>query len=342
MVALQGAAGEGGLGDDPALERAVAALQDAAVDPEAWPAALELSPSCAAPWVRTQVVSLLIVQRGGSQVLLNQKRSTESRRTRRQFICETAVAGSISLVPHAAAAGGFFGDVVEGLCGGCGLGRSLDREHEKLGNPLDVPGRILRESGVETLGPLLAQAIRYSRNDARSAGTRPIPQDILALLADFYSMKLLSRVEYRVGQGHELSAQANSIRFGDASAVTLIDTVVFADPWDARNNDTLWAHEVFHVNQYSSWGLSDFAKRYVRNWREVENEAYSAQTEYEQRVLAQKQQTNSRPDHSTWPSSAPAAVCATPFGACGMAVPIPMGSSCYCQTWQGPIWGVGQ
>jgi len=33
--------------------------------------------------------------------------------------------------------------------------------------------------------------------------------------------------------------------------------------------------------------------------------------------------------------------CQTNFGACGMAVPIPIGSSCYCPSYAGPIWGAG-
>ena len=96
----------------------------------------------------------------------------------------------------------------------------------------------------------------------------------------FYPASLLDNVRYRVGQGHELSVQANSIRFGDAVAVALIDTIVFADQWDAQNNVVLWAHELRHIDQYRRWGLTDFGKRYVRSYRRVEEEAENAEREF--------------------------------------------------------------
>lgn len=38
----------------------------------------------------------------------------------------------------------------------------------------------------------------------------------------------------------------------------------------------------------------------------------------------------------------PASHCVTTYGNCRMAVPIPIGSSCYCPTPSGPIWGYGR
>ena len=162
------------------------------------------------------------------------------------------------------------------------------------------------------------------------------------------SADLLNRVTYRVGQGHELSVQANSMRFGDARAVALIDTIVFASSWDAENNDVLWAHEMKHVEQYHSWGLSDFAKRYVRNWQAVENDAARAENAYAQlrhRFTAPPTQRRQLPPARFQPPPTPpqfARICATPYGVCQMGVAIPLGSSCYCMTPQGQIWGVGR
>ncbi|ARN73957.1 hypothetical protein [Oceanicoccus sagamiensis] len=42
------------------------------------------------------------------------------------------------------------------------------------------------------------------------------------------------------------------------------------------------------------------------------------------------------------PSATPARVCATPYGSCPMAEPIPLGSSCYCPGSSGPVWGIGR
>jgi hypothetical protein len=39
-----------------------------------------------------------------------------------------------------ALAQGVIGGLIEGLCGGCGVGRALDDVHRQLGNPLDQAG----------------------------------------------------------------------------------------------------------------------------------------------------------------------------------------------------------
>ncbi len=56
--------------------------------------------------------------------------------------------------------------------------------------------------------------------------------------------------------------------------------VVFKEQNDALYNPVLWAHELTHVIQYQDWGIGDFAKRYVRNYRSVEQTAYDAETRY--------------------------------------------------------------
>jgi len=49
---------------------------------------------------------------------------------------------------------------------------------------------------------------------------------------------------------------ALSFRFGDASAITLDDVVMFRNESDAQNNPVLWAHELAHVMQHEWWGFS--------------------------------------------------------------------------------------
>ncbi|MBL4645273.1 MAG: DUF4157 domain-containing protein [Rhizobiales bacterium] len=179
---------------------------------------------------------------------------------------------SIGVSAQPGFAGGFLGDIVEGICGGCGLGTAFDKGHDKLGNPLDVPGRIRREAAVEVLGPALGEAIRHSRNDARAAGTHPIPDWIKFQMSPFFDQDILNRVQYRIGGGGDLSVQANAIRYGEANGVALIDTIVF-DTERSSSNLTLWSHELYHIIQFRLWGRSDFGKRYVRSSATVEADA---------------------------------------------------------------------
>ena len=190
----------------------------------------------------------------------------------------------VASFPQMSQAQGLIGGLIESACGGCGIGRALDDLHEDaLGNVLDLPARFVRESVVEVAGPALAEVIRHSRDDARRAGTQAIPRDIYRKMLSVYPQKLLDSVEYRIGQGNELSVQANSFRFGDVTAVALIDTVVFQSDYQARYNDILWAHELKHIEQYQRWGLTDFGKRYVRSARRVEEEAANAARDYAHR-----------------------------------------------------------
>lgn len=120
------------------------------------------------------------------------------------------------------------GGGLEQLCGNCGVGEALDRVHDGIGNPLDIPGRVVCESRVETLGPVVGEAIRHSRNDIRAAGTARIPDEIKYVLSQFYSEEIFPSVRYKVGSSSEFNVAANAFRLGsDITAIALIDTVVF-------------------------------------------------------------------------------------------------------------------
>jgi hypothetical protein len=123
----------------------------------------------------------------------------------------------------------------------------------------------------------LQQALRQSRNEARSGATAPIPFKIWKAVGCLYDdRKLLESVRYKIGDDEARNIANLSIRFGDAYAVTLIDTIVFAKKADALENVDLWAHELWHVKQFRDWGEREFAIRYVRDHRAVEAEAYAA------------------------------------------------------------------
>jgi uncharacterized protein DUF4157 len=149
-----------------------------------------------------------------------------------------------------------------------------------LAQVIKIPDQVdhaIRDALTEVGAPALQQALRQSRNDARSGATAPIPLKIWKAVSCLYDdRKLLESVRYKIGDDGTSNVANLSIRYGDAYAVTLIDTIVFAKRTDALENVDLWAHELWHVKQFRDWGEREFAIRFVRNHRAVEDEAYAA------------------------------------------------------------------
>jgi Domain of unknown function (DUF4157) len=143
------------------------------------------------------------------------------------------------------------------------------------GTDLTLPLEAALETSLQIATAALANALVTSRDAAWAAGTRPIPPHIRQALLPWYPADLLDSIEYRSGITEDATLQSLSIRYGEATAVTTIDTITFANPWDAENNVALWAHEVKHVEQVRRWGLVGFAHRYVRDHQAVEAEAYA-------------------------------------------------------------------
>ncbi len=139
-----------------------------------------------------------------------------------------------------------------------------------------LPGsKVAIDIGIDIAASALANALVTSRDAAWAAGTRPIPPHIRQALLTWYPAELLDSVEYRTGIIEDATLQSLSIRFGEATAVTTIDTITFANAWDAENDIALWAHEVKHVEQFRRWGLMEFARAYVIDHQAVEAEAYA-------------------------------------------------------------------
>ena len=87
-------------------------------------------------------------------------------------------------------------------------------------------------------------------------------------------------VRYKIGDNGFASLAHLLEQGGAASAVTLIDVVVFRGPSEAADLST-WAHELTHVDQYRDWGVHSFAVQYARNWRSVEDPAYAKGNGYQ-------------------------------------------------------------
>jgi hypothetical protein len=143
------------------------------------------------------------------------------------------------------------------------------------GLPFETAGHAAREIGIDYATASLANALVLSRDAAWAAGTQPMPPHIRQALLAWYPASLLDSVEYRTGIAEDSSLQTLAIRYGEATAITLIDTIVFADARAAETDIALWAHEVKHVEQFQRWGLMGFAEAYVRDHQAVEAEAYA-------------------------------------------------------------------
>lgn len=124
---------------------------------------------------------------------------------------------------------------------------------------------------------------------------------------------------------------------------------------DQRSLVSTLGHELHHLRQYRRWGGDDFKCRYSKEMAAghgqeranyVEREAY----EYEDQVKAawdnalsfrgQPPSSMAQPVHpipAPYPQLSPR--CGTPMGACLMNGAGPIGASCWCPSWQGPIQG---
>jgi hypothetical protein len=229
-------------------------------------------------------------------------------------------------------------------------GRALDDANREVKRVVPLYGQledavtqpirhVTTEAAVEATAPVLKNLILMSRNDALSAGATPLPPEVIWEFSGFYSQEVLS-VYWRVGQGHDLSLQANSFRFGDRAAIVL-DTVMVFRSWSDANSLWLWAHELAHVEQYRAWGIDDFTKRYIRDYAQIENDANRRADEFMAFRQRRMSQMLTQPDLSPLPMQRPqqnGSLCQTPINSCPWFGPI--GWSCICASPVGLQQGV--
>lgn len=154
---------------------------------------------------------------------------------------------------------------------------------------LCVPDPVrVREDGLNMAATRLEAWLLQSRQAALRAGTEPIPLMIRAQLAPFYDEALIDSVRYRVGITDEMDAATVMLQNPDVQAVTLVDVVVFRDAGAAAEDAALWAHELWHVQQYREWGTDGFAQRYTRDFQSVEGPAYEMQARVRRALREQK------------------------------------------------------
>lgn len=136
----------------------------------------------------------------------------------------------------------------------------------------------VREAMIAGPGEALTVYIRESRNSAIGTA-QPIPPHIRTQLQGFVAESTLDRVRYKVGDNGLINLGGVTVRYGDASAITLDELVVFADQSGAEDL-ALWVHELYHVEQFAGWGVRDFAIKYVRDHGAIERPAYARANEY--------------------------------------------------------------
>ena len=137
----------------------------------------------------------------------------------------------------------------------------------------DVANAINELQASVLSGPTLERAIIASHDTAIN-GAMPIPPLIRQQLTGYASEDSMDRVRFKIGDNGFANLAHLLEQGGAASAVTLIDVVVFRGPSEA-DDLSIWAHELTHVDQYREWGVHSFAVQYTRNWHSVEDPAYA-------------------------------------------------------------------
>jgi hypothetical protein len=119
----------------------------------------------------------------------------------------------------------------------------------------------------------LTGLIDGARQQAIADGVRPIPPVVYRALLGYFPSTLLQRARFATGASRPLTLPALAFSYGDATAITLGDVILFKSERVAEANLKIWAHELTHVMQYERWGVGGFADRYVRDSGSVEQEA---------------------------------------------------------------------
>jgi hypothetical protein len=119
----------------------------------------------------------------------------------------------------------------------------------------------------------LAGLIDGARRQAIADGVRPMPAAEYRSLLGYFPAALLRKCRFAVGNSRALTLPALSFSYGDATAITLGDVVLFKTERAAETDLKVWAHELTHVMQYQRWGIEGFAEHYVHDSGAVEREA---------------------------------------------------------------------
>ena len=130
----------------------------------------------------------------------------------------------------------------------------------------------VREAVLDATAPLLAAAIRESRNQAIDRGVSPIPPRIRSTLQPYFPTAILDKARWTTAAGISLDgALANW--FNMEGAITLGEVIAFSGGVQAQEDVEVWAHELTHVIQYEQLGIEKFAFEYSYDFTDLEDQA---------------------------------------------------------------------
>jgi hypothetical protein len=205
-----------------------------------------------------------------------------------------------------------------------------------MGRDFDA-ARLKFQSEILT-GPLLEQWIIASRNDAIN-GAMPVPPQVRQVLQYWYPPDLLNIMRWKIGQGGDLNVANQSLTYGHAEAITLIDVVIFRD--EAAYLDlSIWVHEMEHVEQYAAYGVHSFAVQYMRSWNSIEGPAYAIQGQFTNNWNAVATAAQSQPQRPEGQSQLKCYLSVDNNNFCWLdrSAPGPYGAPCTCQDQSGAAY----
>ena len=132
---------------------------------------------------------------------------------------------------------------------------------------------VIADELVDYATGFLGELIDNARQQAIADGVRPVPPVVYRSLLGYFPSALLQKSRYSIGFHGPLILPALGFSYGDATAVTVGDVVLFKNERVAETDLKVWAHQLTHVMQYQRWGIEEFADRYVRDTDAVEQEA---------------------------------------------------------------------
>jgi hypothetical protein len=142
-----------------------------------------------------------------------------------------------------------------------------------------TPEKIAAAIAIAPLSAVLAAYLEAS-HDALEPHAKPMPALVRNALRSFFKVDLLAKVRYIASPlGLTLPEVINGYQVfmgNHAHAVTVGNLIAFSvEPGTSDDDVFWWAHEACHVEQYEKLAIDGFAKAYIEDYKDIEQEAES-------------------------------------------------------------------